>query len=587
MRYNHLNRLTRDLRPGLMTASATTLLAGLLAGAAHAQTFENGVWTPQATTTLQSLTIPEGGSIRAPDGKTVTLTVNGVDTALRPGSYSGNIVINVADGIPVTYHALPTVQFRTGVYINDGHYDPAHSNPAAVSGQIGDSEASDLSITSDSEKFNGVIVTGDSRYTIDNATIDMTGNGGNDFAGYGAAIMASGNADLTVNNAKIHTKGAVRTAVFVGGHAVVHVNNADIFVENGKLPPDYRFTIEVGRMMEVPWMLGLSGNVRATNLVDHGTVYYTHSHIRTQGWGALSADDAAVVRMYVKDSLVETLDSGYGAYSIGDSLDSFDHSVLKVADVGVIMAGPGSATFTNGTTVTSRRYGVMMHSGGGGGLLTIDKGSVVTTRSTAIEIKGRGGNVLIDDAKIYAGNGILLQAMINDDPFASGPPPGAAGPSGVVGIQGAPAMEKKPGEDDVHATIRNATLDGDLINTRTQQGAMTVTLENATLNGAISTGTQAPVSGEAPTQATYWLIGNVVNTLGATPDKTGVSVTVGKGATWVVTRTSYITDLNIAPGGAVKAPAGYRVSLSRNGKAVALRPGHYAGALTLTTSALR
>jgi hypothetical protein len=229
----------------------------------------------------------------------------------------------------------------------------------------------------------------------------------------------------------------------------------------------------------------------------------------------------------------------------------------------------------------------MMHSGGGSGLLTIDKGSVMTTRSTAIEIKGRGGNVLIDNAKVYAGDGVLLQAMINDDPFASGPPAGAAGPSGVVGIQGPPTVEKKPGEDDVHATIRNTSLEGDILNTRTKQGAMIVTLDNATLTGAISTGSQAPVTGEAPTQATYWLIGNVVNTLGATPDKNGVSVTVGKGATWVVNKTSYITDLTISAGGAVKAPTGYRVSLKVNGKAVALRPGHYSGALTLTSSTLK
>ena len=45
--------------------------------------------------------------------------------------------------------------------------------------------------------------------------------------------------------------------------------------------------------------------VRATNLVGNGTLYLEDSHVRAQGWGALSTDDASRVRMFVKDSLIE------------------------------------------------------------------------------------------------------------------------------------------------------------------------------------------------------------------------------------------------------------------------------------------
>ena len=586
----------------MAAVSAAALLCGSgLALAADANPFANGAtWTVDKTTALHSLTIPAGGTIAAAGGKSVTLTVDGVERPIAPGTYTGKVVVTVTDPIVVKYKALDPHQFRTAVYINNGRYDASRSVASAVAtGQVSDSTASGVAVTSKGERFNGIIVTGDSKYTIDNPVIDLTGNGGNDFAGYGAAIMSSGNAEVTVNNPKIRTKGAVRTAVFVGGHSVMHVNNADIYTSNGTLPSDYNFTIEVG----TPWMLGLSGNVRSTNLVDHGTVYYTNSHIVSQGWGAMSTDDSAVVRMYVKDSLIETIDSGYGAYSIGDSVDTFDHSTLNVADIGIIMAAQGSAVVTNGSVINSKRLGVMMHSGGGGGKLTIDKGSVVNSRLTAIEVKGMGTDILIDDAQIHAGNGILVQAMENDDPFMKkmmaggmgmgpdGPTPtGAPGGSGpVVGVQdpgaGAPGGGMPaPSSPDVNVTLRKVSLEGDLVNTRTKQGGLVLTLDHASLFGGVSSGTQAPLTGVDPDESTYWQVGNVVNTWAASTDKYGAAVSVGDGSTWTVTKTSYLTRLDISPAGRVAAPQGYKVSLTVDGKPSAVKAGSYKGALVLSVA---
>ncbi|MFT4077581.1 MAG: hypothetical protein QM647_18790 [Asticcacaulis sp.] len=591
----HFDR--RAVLRAITSVSVLALMSGAsLATAADIPFAKGQAWTVTQTTELNNLTIPAGGSISAPDGKSVTLTVDGVERPIAAGAYNGHVVITVTDPITIKYKDLEPHQFRTAVYINNGRYDATRSVSAArLSGTVNDTEASDVNIDSQNERFNGFVVTGDSKYTIDNPVIDLTGNGGNDFAGFGAGITAIGNADLTVNNPKIRTKGAIRTAIFVGGNAVVHVNNADILVENGKLPSDYQFTVQVGKMMEVPWMLGLSGNVRATNLVDHGTVYYTNSHIVSQGWGAMSTDDSAVVRMYVKDSLIETLDSGYGAYSIGDSIDTFDHSTLNVADIGVIMAAQGSATLTNGTILNSKRYGVMMHSGGGGGKLIIDKGSVVNSRLTAIEAKGLGTTILIDDAKINAGNGILLQAMENDDPFMKkmmagggmGGPGGPGAPGGpVVGVQDGPpgGMKMPEGSPDVALTLRNTAIEGDVINTRTKQGGLTVTLDHASLFGGVSTGIQAPLGGVEPDEHTYWQIGNVTTSWGATSEKNGAGVSVGESSVWTVTKTSYLTSLDIGKTGRIDAPQGYRVNLTIDGKPAALKAGSYKGALVLSVS---
>lgn len=410
----------RKLYPLLVGAGALALLAPLPARADAARSAE--------------LTIAANAIPQAADGHSLTLTVNGIERDLAPGHYAGDVVLTTTDDIPVQYHQLPVHHFRAALYVADGAPVAAKSVAAAnVGAHFSPGMVSDPHITSVGERFNGIIVTGTGKYVINHPVINLTGNGGNDFAGFGAAIMATGNADVWVNHPIIHTHGAIRTALFTGGHATMHIDGAEIDTRNGTLPADYKFTVEVGRMMEVPWMLGLSGNVRTSNLVDFGTLYLSHSHVRTQGWGAMSTDDNTRVRMFVSDSLIETVDSGYGCYSIGDSVDRFEHSVLKVADIGCIMAAQGSVTFTNGTVVQSRRYGVMMHSGAGGGTLTIDKGSALHAAQTAIEVKGIGTTVVVDHASVTSGNHTILQAMENDDPFMKAMASGHMPPAWVLG----------------------------------------------------------------------------------------------------------------------------------------------------------
>jgi hypothetical protein len=573
-----------------VTAFSALAIAITPFNSARAQSISAETTITQTQTYNDGFEIKKGQLLKAPEGKSLTMTVNGVETKIAEGKYIGKVVLEVTDIIPITFHDTLKHNFRTSVYINDGKIEKNKSVLSALmGGNITDNYANNIKIDSQHDNFNGIIVTGNSRYEINNPVIDMVGNGGNDFAGYGAAIMTSGNANVTLNNPKIRTKGVVRTAIFVGGNSTLTVNNADIEVQNGKLPDDYKFTIEVGKMMEVPWMLGLAGNVRATNLVDHGTVYYNNSHIKSQGWGVLSADDATVVRMYVKDSLIETIDSGYGAYSIGDSLDHFSNSTINVADIGLIIAGPASGTFTDKTKVNSRRYGVMMHSGTGGGLLTIDKGSEVNSRLTAIEIKGRGGNVIIDNAKIFAGNGIVLQAMINDDPFAMGAGPivgvndGAPPPEAPPGLATPEMMAKleKPQSPDVNVSIKNTEIDGDYINSRSKQGDMSINLDNARITGTISSATQSPITGKMPDKNTFWQIGNVANKFGPSDGEHKTKVNLSNKSIWKVNKTSYIDSLNIDNSSKIIAPQGYTLSMEINGKAQKIKSGAYNGKITL------
>ncbi|MBS0481348.1 MAG: right-handed parallel beta-helix repeat-containing protein [Proteobacteria bacterium] len=571
--------------------------AMLLAGVANfvvsvplfAQTGEAVGASPalQQTTELKALTIEPGMLPKASDGRQVTLTVDGVERQLNAGSYKGNVVLSVTEDIPVQYHQLPVHHFRTALYVENGAPVPAKSVSSALQGaMLSAGTVTDARITSTGERFNGIMVTGNGKYTIDRPIIDLTGNGGNDFAGFGAAIMSNGHADVTVNQPIIRTRGAIRTALFVGGDSTMHVNDAEIEVVNGTLPSDYKFTVDVGRMMEVPWMLGLSGNVRASNLVDRGTLYISNSHIRSQGWGVLSTDDNTHVRMFVDNSLIEAVEAGYGTYSIGDSVNTFSHSVIKAADIGAIMAAEGSATFTNRTLVYAGRYGVMMHSGVGGGTLTIDKGSEVHAGRTAIEVKGIGTTILVDDAKVTSGNGIILQAMENDDPFLkammSGKMPEGMGapPPGMNPDGDHPGPKGLPSSPDVSGTFRHASLTGDFFNGRTAQGGMKLRFEDTQVTGRITTSTVAPASGKEPVRETYQEIGNVTNTPAPATTANGLAVSLDRKSHWTVTGTSYLARLELAPGAQIDAGAS-KLQLLVDGKPAKIKAGVYAGKITL------
>jgi hypothetical protein len=470
--------------------------------------------------------------------------------------------------------------FRAALYVDDGKVIADKSVRAAlVGGMVSNTSADHVSISSQGEDFNGIIVTGNSRYLINSPQISLIGNGGDDTDGFGDGILSSGHADVTVDDARIFTKGAIRAALFIAGDSTMHVNRAHIEVYPGTLPADYQTNIGDGRvMMEVPWMLGLSGNVRATNVTEHGTVYYSHSHIKAHGWGALSTDGVQKVRMMVDHSQIETEGAGYGAYALGDAIDTFSHSTFNVDDYGLIIGGSGSGIFTDSTHVNSRRFGIMLHQGGGGSIV-INKGSSFHTGATLIEVKGRGTSIVVDHAKLRADNGILLQTMDNDDPFMKamiargGLAPGAAMD---------PHQAPKPPANNVTATFSNVRLDGDLIHAMSDLGALTVTLgQHAVLEGAITTATAEPITGQDPTQATYLLIGQVRNTFAPATGPHALTVVLNAGSEWAVRTTSYLGTLKLASGAALRATRGNGIALIVNGIKTPIRPGTYSGQIVL------
>ena len=419
-------------------------------------------WLITETTELFGLTITETGKIVAPEGKLVTLVFNGENLPLLPGQYEGNVILEVTEAID-----YQDTKMRAAVTLIDGKYVPEKSvKAAAIGGEIADAKVSRVSVISMEEAVNGIFasIPEGGETVIENVTLDMLGNGGNDFIGYGAAIAACGKGKLTINSSDITTHGAARGAIYAGENVELEVNDSKLHTKGGVLNADYEDTIKTtlpGVMRRVPWMLGLRGNCRATNLLDYANATYNRCDITADGWGVMSTDGVKKCRMKINDSNVEiTGTSGYGALSIGDCVVDFDNSTVKAADYGMIMMmGKGSGSFKNGTVVNSGRFATM--SSMNQGVVEVSDATLNTGETTFL-VRGCSTEFKVSNSRLNPQNGIILQVMNGDDP---GNPKGFyMDPKEPDTLLEGRDLYTAAAGTDVVATFENMTLCGDFYN---------------------------------------------------------------------------------------------------------------------------
>ncbi len=558
-------------------------------------------------TTVRVLTVAQGGVLKATQGYSLTMTVDGVETGgeiyswpagifdppppfappgspdseryggecrIKPGTYQGRIVLTptlemlLARGAPFPAGNEPYQwPYRTGLYIDATGVVASKSVLAAVSGTVTNRNADDITIASTGDYFNGIMFMGNARYVLNSPFLDMTGNGHGDFGGFGAAVRVAENANVVINKANIATDGVTRSGVWVGGTASVTVNDSRIVTGLGVLPADWLggpFPPGTGgSMLTVPWMLGISGNCRSTSVVAKGSATYNNCYIEAQQWGALSTDMCQDGHLTANNCTIKVVESGYGAYSDQQVDDYFDHTTFDVPDYGVIMTGPGTTTFTNACVVNSKRWGMMFH-GGAPGTVNIDEGTVFNTGLTCFLMKNSYPTINVDNAQLSAGNGIILQAMASDDPMSP---------------------DQSGGDTSIDATFSNMSMKGDIVNTMTAKGNVNVKLVNATLTGALTTGAQTFLGVYPRTIDARQDIGMISNTYGATTDKYGITASIDAKSTWVVSKTSYLNSLSFERG-TIQAPAGYKAGITVNGKPIGLRAGSYSGAIVVTVTPL-
>ena len=178
-------------------------------------------------------------------------------------------------------------------------------------------------------------------------------------------------------------------------------------------------------MMDVPWMLGLSGNVRTTNLLGASTrATFVNSTISSEKWGALSVDGGSYCTLTAINSrIANTGGQGYGSYAIGNVTEHFLGCTFDVGDYALIHWGArahyGDSTreavaalneslelgLTDAelrklpvrpTTVDAGRFMVLWYNAGS---VTIDGGTQVRTGETAFMCKAVAGNVTVDGSE--------------------------------------------------------------------------------------------------------------------------------------------------------------------------------------------
>ena len=481
-------------------------------------------WAITESEELDSLTVSEGSTITPPQGKSVTLTVDGVeqgqalatttgyDLSFVPSVYVGEVILTLTDANPVEYtptgangdSELPVVQpFRQAICVDLAGYTEYKSVLAAISGAEPTLEVAEgLSIRSTGECFSGVFAA--SSYTLKNVEIDLLGNGRSDLSGYGAGVVGTGQGTtLVLDGVNITNQGVVRAGVVARDGANLIVKNSELQTGDGELPIDYTPTVDTEQMRSAPWMLGLSGNARAVNVLGVGTkASFINSSIASEGWGVLSTESCVTPTIAaVNAQLSINGGDGYGSYACGGATQHFLGCDLNVASYATISRGASlyygdsasekvaqlnstlrmglsadelSAIPDQGTMVTSMRFGVMWHGGGeigDAGTLDISGATVFNTREAVFLDKGQAVKINVDGmdgAALNPENGIIMQLMDDDDP---GVDPLTLAMNGVYEEPTTPP-EVDPQHDltrvvegqDVLVNFKNIELTGDLFN---------------------------------------------------------------------------------------------------------------------------
>ena len=563
-----------------------------------------------------------------------TLLINGLVSRFEgeTAAYKGPGQIVLSDDLI----GNEKLQFRTAIYGDEtGVIDSASVKEAFVGGKCSDSEICGATVRAEDVNFNAVILN-NGNWQVSDLDVNLKGEIGNDFKGLGAAILAMGNAEATFDNLDIDCQGPAKTTVLVKNDSKVLIKNSRLRCADGELPADYVGTVNPDKMKSAPWMLGVNGNARATNIEDSAVATYFNSSLEAQKWGVLSTDDNKGVTLtainctaqitggvkplseimanasqgkfdFYNDKISDVSPfasgdwqstnkpSGYGTYSIGGTLVKLAGSTIVAADYVAIAAnGPASLTLTSSepssiasaygyldilselearkTVAISQRFGVMYHSGQGTGVTTVEKGSVLCTGKTAFQIKGCGTIINVDNSHIYAGNGIVLQVMDNDDAgidvsnletttdYVENHVKAAA----TETSSNAPSTA---GSGSVFATFANMTLNGDIFNASGWEAAknanpldladyendvsggassvthLSVLLSNVVYTGLIST-TEAKHDLPAITYREYEQIGEVNNTV-CIPENAGLVVSLKNSTIWNVTGTGYMTSLTV------------------------------------------
>ena len=581
-------------------------------------------WLVDEDVCYDELTITKTARIIAPEGKFIALTVDGMGRELKPGHYVGDVRLSLSDGYLMQPHGLMSANqisryFHTAVTVEEGKLAESKCVPALLNGgSVSDTRMEGVYLASTEESLNGVVVAGDSEYTIDHVTMDLEGFADNDFLGVGAGVTAIDKAKVTVNNSKFTLSGVTRCAIHAGGDSEVIVNNCDI--EN--ISPDS------DRLGFFSWQVGFLGTNRLTQLTDNARVSYNGCRLKTNGWGVCSIDGSDDgVKMLLKDTTMELSGPrahGYGAFCIGENEVTFDHVTADVYGYPMMlmgMQGLGRANILNGSVIRGRRFGALV-AGDDNSVFTIAD-SAFDTGKSSICLKGSGGTLIdVKNSTLKAGNGVILQMMDTDEAGMTSLEyliPVGETDTPIEGRDLATVSEK----EDIRLRLTDMSVEGDFYNSTTNIRAyergghgtpgefhdtligpvgffdappedmpappdhrgpknLGVTLANASVTGIISAAGQAYKDGLTRITEENRLEMSNVRQWAQPPVNNGVCVSLDEKSLWCVTGECWLTALDLAVGARLEAPAGKTLTMHVDGAETPVASGRYTGIIHLS-----
>ncbi len=386
--------------------------------------------------------------------KLKTVVCGGVETAKE----ADGAQVVFTDPLPI-HHSCELAEtkktdYRTALYITKDGVDAARSASAAISGGSFDGAGSEgLVVKSNSHDFSAVIVDG-GNYTLKNAKLhmisDADGSDTCDFVGLGSAVAAFGGAHVEIENSEIATEGVAKCTVFCDEGSDVVVKDSKLSVLGGKLYDGYVNSADFNFMVATPWVLGIMGNARGTNLMgEKSSTVLVNTDVTARNWGVLSTDNGENNRLTVIDSTLtlvggeddkknpyfKTYGSGYGTYILGCD-EEFRGVKMKVGTyIGIAREGnaiyrssKGSARIVSPTTgevlyegegrgrvceLISDGFGIMAHDRAE---LTLTDGTIMDTQNAAFLLRAGGVHIRVEDkAQVRAADGVLLQIIDDDD----------------------------------------------------------------------------------------------------------------------------------------------------------------------------
>ena len=467
--------------------------------------------------------------------------------------------------------------------------------------------------------------------TIKDSVFCAYGKGGDDFTGRGISVVAGGDAKVTVDGCFFVSEGALRSAIWSGSSAEMNVVDTVVQTYNDKNLVAYNTedNFATPMMQQVPFALGLTGNIRATLDAGMATISFKDSLIASNGWAVLSTDsgsgtleatDTTAVLGYI--DVADAVEGG--TYDEVVTVDGIDYAISygRVGEEsGYVCFCDGFTNYIHGGRWFAPDYLCIIT----GGKVTIDEsktgrfygwcdrigflfnkanpktgldisGSDIEATDTLLLVKSGGGNgaaISLDDVTVeltgenpWSGN--LLEVIDTDD---LGGGPGATTYTVPFGSYEEYLAAESNGDGGLTSmSIKNSALEGNIYNSvGSQTGSQTafkndtiaVSLEDSELTGVVSsayaahctedgtllTGTITVDSYGREGTYDYLTIGRVRNFAAPTVNNP-VTLTL-KDSTWEVTGLSYVSSLTVDDSSVIVG------DVYQNGKKIELKAGTY------------